>query len=128
MRLMLAFIHSSGCTAQPCLPQAARVSVQVIATLAGAGETGSTVTRLLLFTPLKQPDPKATLLPGRNHPPGPASHLQHAYIPPRPQSDHLAFCSRAEYSVSDTREASMSLVRPVLAEYLKMKAFISSYL
>ena len=40
---------------------------------------------------------------------------------------HLAFCSKAEYSVSDTREASMSLVRPVLAEYLKMKAFISSY-
>lgn len=39
---------------------------------------------------------------------------------------HLALCSRAEYSVSDTREASMSLVRPVLAEYLKMKAFMSS--
>lgn len=41
---------------------------------------------------------------------------------------HLVFCSRAEYSVSDTLEASMSLVSPVLAEYLKMKAFISSYL
>lgn len=34
--------------------------------------------------------------------------------------------STAEYSVSDTCEASISLARPVLVEYLKMKAFIRS--
>lgn len=63
-------------------------------------------------------------------PQDPAAPLATCMRPPRlcRVMDHLVFCSRAEYSVSDTLEASMSLVRPVLAEYLKMKAFISSYL
>lgn len=41
-------------------------------------------------------------------------------------SGHLAPCSSAEYSASEPREASTSRASPVLAEYLKMKAFMSS--
>lgn len=56
----------------------------------------------------------------------PVASRQQAGVSADPVGGHLGLCSKAEYSVSDTREASMSLVRPVLAEYLKMKAFISS--
>lgn len=84
--------------------------------------------RAPLFTLLKHQDPELLCFALENHR---AHHpVQNQATPSQSLSraDHLVLCSKAEYSVSETLEASMSLVSPVLAEYLKMKAFISSYL